>query len=108
MSRAGDDEIVLSEPERAFVERVRDAYGPPARTPVQAAAFDARLRERLEERSGRGRLLVGFALAAAAAAAVVLALSVRAPVEVGDPVVAATDPPAGGRRGDVRQRRGGR
>jgi hypothetical protein len=54
--------------DEVFVSRVREAYRVPERSPVQNAAFDARLQERVQEtRVGLpwGGVLAGAAIAAA-------------------------------------------
>ncbi|MBW2371798.1 MAG: hypothetical protein JRF70_04620, partial [Deltaproteobacteria bacterium] len=52
MSRT--DDVRLDAEERAFVERIAADFAPPAMNEAGAAAFDARLRERLDARPRRG------------------------------------------------------
>ena len=87
MSDAGNDGPDLER----WLERMRDGYAPPPATPAQRAAFDARLRERVDA-PRRGLpwlpLSVGAGLAAAALAAL---LVLRAPVATAPAGVAAAD-----------------
>lgn len=87
MSDAGNDGPDLER----WLERVRDGYAPPPVTPAQRAAFDARLRERVDA-PRRGLpwlpLSVGAGLAAAALAAL---LVLRAPVATVPAGIAAAD-----------------
>ena len=74
-----------------WLERVREGYAPPEATPAQRAAFDARLRERLEgPRKARWLpISIGAGLAAAAVAALLVLRTPTAPAP--EPVAAATD-----------------
>ncbi|HVH06154.1 MAG TPA: hypothetical protein VNE71_09175 [Myxococcota bacterium] len=87
MSDAGNEGHDLER----WLERVRDGYAPPPVTPAQRAAFDARLRERIES-PRRGLpwlpLSVGAGLATAALAALLVR---RAPVATAPAGVAAAD-----------------
>lgn len=49
MSDRHDDRSDLSPETEAFVESLREGYAPEAPTPARAQAFDAELRERLEQ-----------------------------------------------------------
>jgi len=60
-----------------WVREIAALYAPPPPSPVQRAAFDARLRERIERRRRRWALVPALA-AAALAAAVVWAVAPRA------------------------------
>jgi hypothetical protein len=75
-----------------WLARVREGFAPPDTTPAQRAAFDARLRERLETPPRAARWLpvsIGAGLAAAAVAAL---LVLRTPaVPTPERAVAATD-----------------
>jgi hypothetical protein len=64
------DNDTLPAEDRAWLERVRAAYAPPALTPGRAAAFDVALRERIEARGRRGTLWVPASALAAAALAI--------------------------------------
>ncbi len=68
MSR--NDDATLDAEERAFVERIAADYAPPAMNEADAAAFDVRLRERLDARPRRG----GVWLPALVTAAVMCAI----------------------------------
>jgi hypothetical protein len=65
-----ENDAMLTSDERAWVERLRTAYAAPAMTRPQAAAFDARLRERIEARSRRGTFWVPAASLLAASLAI--------------------------------------
>jgi hypothetical protein len=65
MSEDERDEATGAEDAR-FVARVRDAYAPPPLDAARRAAFDARLRERLERRRGRGAWVPALSAAALA------------------------------------------
>jgi hypothetical protein len=68
---------MLPAEDRAFVAWLESAYRPKPQTPVQAAAWNARLYERLERRRMRGwqGVFAPLALAGAAACAIVLAFT---------------------------------
>jgi hypothetical protein len=76
-----------------WLDRVREGYAPPEPTPAQRAAFDARLRARLERPPRAARWLpvsIGAGLAAAAVAALLVLRTpaVRTPAA---PVTASDD-----------------
>jgi hypothetical protein len=52
---SANDDARRDAEERAFAERIADEFAPPAMSEARAAAFDARLHERLEAPSRRGR-----------------------------------------------------
>jgi hypothetical protein len=91
MSERGPDRPERDGDER-WLARVREAYAPPPASAAERAAFDARLRERLEapRRAPWLPLSVGAGLATAALAAL-LALWPEAAVRAPDRTVAAAD-----------------
>jgi hypothetical protein len=86
-----DERDRLTPDDARFVEQLRTRYAPPELTPVQRAAFDARLRERLEPR-WRGAWLPG--LAAASLAALAVWFLPAAPDRPSEPVTVARIEPA--------------
>ena len=56
--------------ERTFVERIAAEFAPPAMSEARAAAFDARLRERLDARPRRGGVWLPALVTAAAVCAI--------------------------------------
>lgn len=83
-----------NERDAAFVERVSRGYGPPARSDAERAAFDARLRERLEQHSSAGswvgRLVPALVVAAVASMLFLVRSEPTAPTEPAPAVVAST------------------
>jgi len=77
MTRTRDDERIGRE-DAALVERMREGFGPAPLDPARAAAFDARLRERIEAPTRRP--WAWAALTAATAAALAWAVLPGAPV----------------------------
>ena len=67
--------------ERALVERIAAEFAPPAMSEAGAAAFDARLRERLEERSRPDRVWLPALVGAAAVLAVWLGAGLWSPTD---------------------------
>ena len=70
------DDLRLEPGDRALVQRIEQAYAPPPETPARRAAFDERLRARLEP--GK-RPVWALALAAALACLVFVALPTSPP-----------------------------
>ena len=78
MSRT--DDARLDAEERAFVERIAANFAPPGMNEAGAAAFDARLRERLDARPRRGGVWLP-ALVTAAAVIWSIATPCRGPLD---------------------------
>jgi hypothetical protein len=93
MSDAGRNEP--GHDDERWLARVRKSYAPPEPTPARRAAFDARLRERVEA-PRRGPPWLPISIGAGLAAAAVAALLVlRAPVSTSPVPVASSDDWAG-------------
>jgi len=72
-SDAGDARLPLEPGDARFVERLRDAFAPEPRDAPQRAAFEARLRERIQSAERPGSGLGGRWAAALAGSALALA-----------------------------------
>lgn len=79
MSRT--DDARLDAEERAFVERIAADFAPPAMNEAGAAAFDARLRERLAARPRRGGVWLPALVTAAAVCAIWLGSGLWSPAD---------------------------
>jgi hypothetical protein len=94
MKREREDATELGGEDARFVERLRALYAPEPPDAARRAAFDARLRERLERRRWRAALWPALPAAALAAALVWVALpGARAP-QRGEPAPVAALSPA--------------